>query len=104
AITMATNTKLDQTIDISLKNIVPLDARFHFEQMTSRHIDQVVKMFTQAFCRSEPMTHYLAMDETLYTTFARAVTEKAVADGLSVVIMEGDKVVASAIVEDLMDP
>lgn len=87
-----------------LRNNVPLDPSHRYELLKASHVDQVVQMFTQAFCRSEPMTRYLEMNEDLYQVFARAVTEKAVEDKLSVVVLEGNKVIACAIVEDLMSP
>src|SRR5436190_16185784 len=86
------------------RNHVPLDPSHRYTLLKAEHVDQVVTMFTQAFCCSEPMTHYLHMDETLYQVFARAVTEKAVEDELSVVVMEGNKVIACAIVEDITEP
>jgi hypothetical protein len=87
-----------------LRNHVLLDSHYRYALLANPHVDQVIDMFTKAFCRSEPMTQYLKMDEVLYTTFARAVTEKAVEDKLSVVVLDGDKVIACAIVEDLMEP
>lgn len=87
-----------------VKNAVPLDKNHRYALLKQEHVEQVVEMFTQAFCRSEPMTQYLKMDETLYKIFARAVTQKAVEDELSIVVLEGDKVIACAIVEDVMSP
>lgn len=80
-----------------------MDHTYTYELLTKQHIDQVVDVFTKAFCRSEPMTQYLHLDEKKYRKFARAVTEKAVEDQLSVVALHHDKVVACALVEDIAD-
>jgi len=86
------------------RNRIPLDTNHRYELLTADHVDQVVEMFTKAFCRSEPMTRYLEMDEELYKNFALAVTQKAVEDELSIVVLEDKKVIACAIVEDLVAP
>lgn len=86
------------------RNNIPLDTKHRYELMTKKYIDQVVEVFTKAFCRYEPMTAYLKMDEEKYKVFARAVAEKAVKDQLSVVALDHDKVIAFAISEDIADP
>lgn len=87
-----------------VKNQISLDKRFHYEILSPIYIDQVVDVFTHAFCRSEPMTHYLRMDEDKYKIFARTVSEKACEDKLSIVALDGAKVIACALVEDLAVP
>jgi hypothetical protein len=86
------------------KNHIAFDELHQYVRLSAEHVDQIVEMFTEAFCRSEPMTHYLHMDEKLYRDFARAVTEKAAQDRLSVVALENKQVVACAIVEDIAAP
>lgn len=85
---------------------IPLESPYHYryEILTPKYIDQVIEVFTTAFCRSEPMTAYLQMDENQYRVFARAVTEKASDDKLSVIALDGEQVVACALTEDLADP
>lgn len=96
-------TTINEHTNLLLNNI-SLDTTYHYELLNRQHIDQVVDLFTYAFCRSEPMTHYLKMDEKKYKAFARAVTEKAYLDQLSIVALDGKKVVALALIEDLADP
>lgn len=86
------------------KNNISFDIHFTYEILQTKHIDQVVEVFTKAFCRSEPMTAYLEMDENKYKIFARAVAEQAYKDKLSVVALDDDKVVAIALTEDLAAP
>ena len=76
---------------------------YHFEQLQEKHIDEVCQLFTDTFVHSEPMTHYLHMDQKKYSIFAREVTEKAAKDGLSIVAMDKDKIIACALVEDIND-
>lgn len=87
-----------------VKNNIPLDDRYAYQLLTPDYVDQVVDVFTYAFCRSEPMTHYLHLDENKYKLFARAVSEKACNDKLSIISLDGEKVIACALVEDLADP
>lgn len=87
-----------------LQNNVPIETPYVFEVLQDRHIDEVVDVFTKSFCRSEPMTKYLEMDEKKYSVFARAVCEKARDDQISIVGLDNGKVIACALSEDLMDP
>ncbi|MBA3661862.1 MAG: hypothetical protein H0W64_09050 [Gammaproteobacteria bacterium] len=89
---------------INLLDNVPSHPSYQYKLLTKAYIDQVVHVFTTAFCRSEPMTHYLKMDEEQYKIFARAVTEKACEDQLSIIALENDKVIACALVEDIANP
>ncbi len=86
------------------RNQLPLDHRYRYTLLTEAHIESVIDVFVRAFCRSEPMTKYLHMDEKKFQVFARAVTEKACRDQLSIVCLDGTKVVACALVEDLFQP
>lgn len=83
---------------------IPLDSHYTYEILEKEHIDQVVDVFTRAFCRSEPMTEYLRMDEKKYSVFARAVAEQAYQDGLSIVALDKKRVIAIALVEDIAAP
>ncbi len=87
----------------ALNNLM-VDPRYNFKYFTESYLEQVVDLFTRAFCLSEPMTAYLKMDMDLYKNFARAVAEKAVADKLSIIALKDDKVVACALVEDITNP
>lgn len=86
------------------RNHLPLDHRYRYTLLNKTHVDAVIEVFVRAFCRSEPMTKYLHMDEEKFHVFARAVTEKACHDQLSIVCLDGSNVVACALVEDLMNP
>ncbi len=87
-----------------IRNAISIDTQHEYKLFTIDYIDKVVDVFTQTFCRSEPMTHYLHMDEEKYHKFAYAVAKKAVEDQLSVIALEDNKVIAFALVEDLASP
>lgn len=89
---------------VQVRNHVPLDSHYTYEKLATQHIEQVIDVFTKAFCRSEPMTEYLHMDETKYRVFARSVVEQAYKDKLSVVALDKNKVIACALVEDIAAP
>lgn len=85
-------------------NHIPLDNTYQYEVLTDKYIDQVTDLFTRSFCRSEPMTHYLRMDEKKYRAFAHAVTEQASRDQLSAIALDNDRVIAIALTEDIAKP
>lgn len=80
------------------------ESKYRYEILTEKYIEQVADLFTRAFCRSEPMTQYLHLDETKYRVFARAVTVRATEDQLSIIALDGERVIAIALVEDLAIP
>jgi hypothetical protein len=94
--------------DSMLSQLIPSylleDTQYRYELMTEQHVDQVVDVFTHAFCHSEPMTHYLNMDEEKFKIFARSVAEKAAHDQLSFVTLDNERVIAFALVEDIAAP
>ena len=77
---------------------------YHTNKMYSEHIPEAVDIFTQSFCDHEPMTHHLGISYAEFKVFARQVIEKAVQDQLSIVMLDGKKVVALAVVEDIAHP
>ncbi len=79
------------------------DMSFRPDILKQEHVTEVIKIFTQSFCDHEPMTHHLGIDYGQFTPFAKQVIEKAVHDQLSIVILDGKKVVAFAIVDDVAD-
>lgn len=83
---------------------IPLDHTYKYEILRPEHIKRVVEMFTVNFCDHEPMTRYVDMPYEGFSRFANAVTSKAAVDGLSVVAMDGDMVIACALVEDVANP
>ncbi len=85
-------------------NHLSVNPYFQFQLFTEPYLEQVVDVFTRAFCLFEPMTAYLKMDMTLYKNFARIVAENAVQDQLSVIALQEGKVAAIALVEDLARP
>lgn len=87
-----------------IRNALPIDATYQYEILSPHHIDRVVQVFTEAFCYSEPMTHYLKMDKEKYRIFAHAVVLKAAQDQCSIVTLDNERVVAFALVEDLANP
>jgi len=86
------------------RNAVSMDDQYEYKLFTIEYIDKVVDVFTQTFCRAEPMTHYLHMDEEKYRQFAYSVAKKAVEDELSVITLHKGEVIAFALVEDLAQP
>lgn len=87
-----------------IRNAIPLDQQYDYQIFTADYLDDVVRVFTETFCTSEPMTHYLQMDKEKYTKFARAVALQAIKDQLSVIALHKGKVVAFALVEDIAKP
>lgn len=87
--------------------IIPqLKENFSAEKFKIQHYEQVMDVFIHAFCDSEPMTKYINMQYAEFYPFAEAVTQKAVIDGFSSVIIEkrSGRVVALSLVEDITDP
>lgn len=77
---------------------------YPFDILQARHVPDVIALFTHTFCAYEPMTKYLGIEEPAFRPFAERVVTKAAKDGLSLVAMDGNKVIACAIVEDAADP
>lgn len=83
---------------------IELDTYFSYEILQHKHISRVISMFTKTFCDREPMTRYIEMEYESFLPFATAVTVKAAEEGLSIVALEGDRVVACTLVEDFSNP
>lgn len=89
------------------RNILKQISRNHsyrYDIMKKKHIKGVISMFTRSFCDSEPMTKYVDMDYASFSVFAEKVAKKTATSGLSVVALDGEKIVACALVEDITDP
>jgi hypothetical protein len=52
------------------------------------------------FCESEPMTRYLNINQKKFKIFSKQVAENAINDKLSIVVLDKDKIIACALVED----
>ncbi|VVC74925.1 hypothetical protein AQUSIP_01990 [Aquicella siphonis] len=83
---------------------IDIDHRYSYEILQPVHVDRTASMFIRSFCDSEPMTRYVNMDYDSFAPFARAVVQKAANDGLSIVALDGGKVIACALTEDIVDP
>ena len=79
----------------------PIHNSFDIEKLHPKHIDQVIHLVTHTFCDSEPMARYMKLDYKEFSPFAEYIIEKAAQEELSVVVREGDQIVACAIVEDV---
>lgn len=79
-------------------------SEYHSEILQENHRDQAIKIITHSFCDFEPMTKYLGISYENFLPFGKLMLDKAIKDGLSIAVMEGDKVVACSIVEDIADP
>lgn len=75
-----------------------------YEILQKEHHDQVVDVITHSFCEDEPMTKYLGLTYREFIPFARLIVAKAIQDGLSIVALDGDKISACTIVEDITNP
>lgn len=75
-----------------------------YELLKPEHVSSTIDMFMRAFCLSEPMTKYVDMQFEEFRPFATMVTEKAARDGLSTVVLDGNKVIACTLVEDIANP
>lgn len=76
-------------------------SQYDIEKLHAKHIDQVISLVTNAFCDSEPMAQYLKLEYKEFSPFAECIIEKAVHEEMSVVVLEGDQVIACAIAEDI---
>lgn len=94
---------IQKTADIFTRNSLIRDSRYRYEIAERRHKKGIIKIFTKAFCEAEPMTHYLGIDPKKFKIFSKEVTENAIRDQLSIVVLDKDKVIACALVEDLMN-
>lgn len=90
-------------MNIFERNQLKVDTHFHYEVAQKKHTHGIVKIFTEAFCSSEPMTYYLKIDPQKFLAFSTKVTENAIQDQLSIVALDGDRIVACALVEDLAE-
>lgn len=79
-------------------------SEYHSEILQEKHHDQAIKLITHTFCDYEPMTKYLGISYQNFLPFGELMVDKAIRDGLSIAVMERDKVVACSIVEDIADP
>lgn len=81
-------------------------SEFHSEILQEKHREQAIKVITHTFCDFEPMTKYLGITSEEFLPFGKLMVDKAILDGLSIAVMEGDgnKLVACSIVEDIADP
>lgn len=77
---------------------------YQYKVLQSEHYDQAVNVITHTFCEYEPMTKYLGITHRDFIPFAELMVDKAIKDGLSIVALDGDKVTACTIVEDIADP
>ena len=80
------------------------DANYHFELLTSRHRNQAIDVIATSFSANEPMTHYLGITQEHMLPFATLMVDKAIKDGLSMIALLEDQLVACTIVEDMADP
>lgn len=74
------------------------------EILEGKHVDEVAKLVAESFCEDEPMTHYLRIGKKQFLFFAEQVIKKAALEKLSVIVRDGEKIVACAIVEDITNP
>lgn len=78
--------------------------QFQFEKLQPKHEDQAITLLTHTLCSAEPMIHYLKLEYDAFKPLAEALIEKATHDELSAVALDGDRVVACALVSDLSQP
>lgn len=86
--------------DVFVRNHLEPDNHYQYEVASRRHKKGIIKVFTDSFCGSEPMTKYLNMDPKKFKAFTKAVTENAIRDQLSIVALDKGKVIACSLVED----
>jgi len=77
---------------------------YQYHILKNEHYDQAVNLISQAFCEYEPMTKYLGITPIAFIPFAKLLIQKAIKDGLSIVALDNDQIVACTIVEDIADP
>lgn len=77
---------------------------YQYEILQAKHANQTVNMMAQAFCEQEPMTKYLDISLHEFIPLAKQSVDKAIHDGLSIVALARDTVIACTLVEDFADP
>lgn len=101
---MNSNTETLEEISVQILDRIEWDHYYSYDILQPDHVERTISLFTRVFCDWEPMTRYVNMDYESFLPFAKAVVEKAARDGLSIVALDGTKVIACALTEDLMDP
>lgn len=80
---------------------------FTVHTLTAEYEKAALDLFVKSFCNDEPMTSHLDITVEEYTPYAAAFIKKAIKDGLSKVIVDGDsgnKLIGVGIIEDLANP
>lgn len=72
--------------------------------LTREHMQEAADLFIKTFCDYEPITKKLGITYDEYEPFAMALIQKAVTDGLGLVALENNKIVALTISEDITNP
>lgn len=80
------------------------DTRFQYKVLDKQYKDAAIAVMTESFCDYEPMTKFINVTYDEFSPFAEIVVEKAIEDKLSIVALDGKRVVACTAVEDLVDP
>ena len=87
------------------KTMSTVQTEFTIRTLTKDYIDSALKLFTESFCDSEPITKHLNITYKDYEPFAREVIDKAVKEGMSVIAIDKtNKVIACAVAEDIVNP
>lgn len=90
---------------IDKENSMLPTTEYKIQGLTEEYIKPTIRLFTRAFCDSEPITRHLNIQYAEYEPFAREVVLKAMNDGLSRIAIDGQNhVVACCIAEDMADP
>jgi EAL domain-containing protein (putative c-di-GMP-specific phosphodiesterase class I) len=87
-----------------MDNCVGEANRYHYDVLKNEHYHQAVNVITNAFCEDEPMTKHLGITAAEFVPFAKIMVDKAVQNGLSMVAIDNNEVIACTIVEDMADP
>ncbi len=95
--------KLYNTHTIASHDLLP-NKNYQYVILNDSHAEQCVSLISKTFCLDEPMTKYLKISYDQFVPFAKLMVEKAIHDGLSMVALDNNLVVACTIVEDMADP
>ncbi len=80
------------------------DKRFQYRLLDKHYKNDAIEVMTKSFCDYEPMTKFINMTYEEFEPFANIIIDKAIEDKLSVVALDGKRIVACTAVEDLIDP
>ncbi len=90
--------------NLAKNGIFNINNQYKYEQLKDIHIQQVATLVSKSFCDNEPMCTCLGITYSEFDPLALELAEKAAKDGLSVVALNNEQVIACVLSEDITSP